>query len=38
MTVKELYKRLEAHIPKELAEPWDNDGLMCCADALQSFV
>lgn len=35
MTVKELYKRLEARIPKELAEPWDNDGLMCCADALQ---
>lgn len=35
MTVKELYKKLEARIPKELAEPWDNDGLMCCADALQ---
>ena len=35
MTVKELYKRLEARIPRELAEPWDNDGLMCCADELQ---
>lgn len=35
MTVKDLYKRLEARIPKELAEPWDNDGLMCCADSLQ---
>ena len=22
-------------IPKELSEPWDNDGLMCCADSLQ---
>lgn len=35
MTVKDLYKRLEARIPRELAEPWDNDGLMCCADSLQ---
>lgn len=35
MTVKELYKRLEMKIPKELSEPWDNDGVMCCADALQ---
>lgn len=35
MTVKELYKKLEMRIPKELSEPWDNDGLMCCADSLQ---
>jgi dinuclear metal center YbgI/SA1388 family protein len=35
MTVKELYTRLENRIPKELSEPWDNDGLMCCSDALQ---
>ena len=35
MTVKELYRRLEMRIPRELSEPWDNDGLMCCADAHQ---
>ncbi len=35
MTVKELYRRLDERIPSHLSEPWDNDGLMCCADALQ---
>ena len=35
MTVKELYRKLEMRIPKELSESWDNDGLMCCADSLQ---
>lgn len=35
MTVKELYRRLEMRIPRELSEPWDNDGLMCCADSHQ---
>ena len=33
MTVKELYGKLEARIPRELSCPWDNDGLMCCADS-----
>ena len=35
MTVKDLYKKLNERIPPELSEPWDNDGLMCCADASQ---
>ncbi len=32
MTVKELYDRFEKRIPKDLTEPWDNDGLMCSGD------
>ena len=32
MTVKELYEKLDKRIPKELSEPWDNDGLMCSPD------
>ena len=32
MTVRDLYERLSERIPKELSEPWDNDGLMCCTD------
>ena len=32
MTVKEYFERLEKRIPRSLCEPWDNDGLMCCAD------
>ena len=32
MTVKELYEKLSDRIPEELSEPWDNDGIMCCAD------
>ncbi|MBQ9733839.1 MAG: Nif3-like dinuclear metal center hexameric protein, partial [Clostridia bacterium] len=35
MTVKELYVRLNERIPAELREPWDNDGIMCCADSSQ---
>lgn len=35
MTVKDIYKRLDMRIPKDLSEPWDNDGVMCCADFLQ---
>ncbi len=35
MTVKELYSKLDERIPKELSEPWDNDGIMCCADGTQ---
>ena len=35
MTVKELYTRLNERIPAELSEPWDNDGIMCCADSSQ---
>ena len=33
MTVQELYKKLVQRLPDSLAEPWDNDGLMVCADA-----
>lgn len=32
MTVKELYHLFEEKIPAHLREPWDNDGIMCCAD------
>ena len=32
MTVNELYKKLDAHIPSSLSCDWDNDGLMCCPD------
>ncbi len=32
MTVKELYKKLDALIPRALSCEWDNDGLMCCPD------
>ena len=32
MTVRELYSMLENKYPRELSAPWDNDGLMCCAD------
>lgn len=32
MTVNELYDKLCERIPEELAEPWDNDGLMCASD------
>ncbi len=32
MTVIELYRYLDAHIPSSLSCPWDNDGLMCCPD------
>ena len=35
MTVKDIYRRLDMRIPKELSEPWDNDGVMCCPDFLQ---
>ena len=30
MTVTELYKALDAAIPRALSCEWDNDGLMCC--------
>ena len=30
MTVMELYKALDAAIPRTLSCDWDNDGLMCC--------
>lgn len=30
MTVMELYKALDAAIPRSLSCEWDNDGLMCC--------
>lgn len=30
MTVKQLYEKLDARIPKSLSCEWDNDGLMCC--------
>lgn len=32
MTVNELYRALEARIPRALSCDWDNDGLMCCPD------
>lgn len=32
MTVSELYRALEARIPRDYACPWDNDGLSCCPD------
>ena len=32
MTVSELYKALDAAIPRALSCEWDNDGLMCCPD------
>ncbi len=32
MTVKELYQKFAERIPESLREPWDNDGIMCCAD------
>lgn len=32
MTVKQLYTLLSERIPEYLREPWDNDGVMCCAD------
>ena len=32
MTVKEMYTLFAERIPEHLREPWDNDGLMCCAD------
>ena len=30
MTVMELYRALDAAIPRHLSCEWDNDGLMCC--------
>ena len=30
ITVSELYKKLDAAIPRALSCEWDNDGLMCC--------
>ena len=33
MTIRELYAEFNAMIPEELREEWDNDGLMCSADA-----
>ena len=32
MNVKELYQKFAEVIPEHLREPWDNDGIMCCAD------
>ncbi len=32
MTVKQLYQKFAERIPESLREPWDNDGIMCCAD------
>ena len=32
MTVIELYRYLDEHIPSSLSCEWDNDGLMCCPD------
>lgn len=33
MTVIELYRALDARIPRALSCEWDNDGLMCCPEA-----
>ena len=30
MKIRELYKALDARIPRSLSCEWDNDGLMCC--------
>lgn len=35
MTVRGLYEKLNARIPKELSCDWDNDGLMCCKNTEQ---
>ena len=32
MNAKQLYQKFSERIPVELREPWDNDGIMCCAD------
>ena len=32
MKVLELYEKLCEFMPEYLAEDWDNDGIMCCAD------
>lgn len=32
MNAKQLYQKLTEVIPEHLREPWDNDGIMCCAD------
>lgn len=32
MTVIEFYNNLSELYPTSLSSPWDNDGLMCCAD------
>ncbi len=32
MNAKELYQKFAEAIPEGLREPWDNDGIMCCAD------
>lgn len=32
MNAKQLYQKFTERIPEELREPWDNDGIMCCAD------
>lgn len=32
MTVSELYRALDARIPRDYACAWDNDGLSCCPD------
>ena len=34
MNVRELYERLSDRIPEDLAEEWDNDGIVCCPDDL----
>lgn len=32
MNAKQLYQKFTEAIPESLREPWDNDGIMCCAD------
>ncbi len=32
MTVGELYRALDALVPRTLSSDWDNDGLACCPD------